>query len=170
MNDRPRATPAKEGVPRQPRRRPRFPARHHSCAGGPMAPSHLTALGGHHVFSTAIPLLLFCGAVGKSAQLPLQIWLPDAMEGPVARLRSHPRGDDGLAPAGVYMLCRIPLRPSPVPGALTVITGGPAPRPRSTPRSARSRRAISRRCWPIPRSLSSATWWRPSGWDRKWSP
>ncbi len=31
---------------------------------------------------TIIALLLFCGAVGKSAQIPLYVWLPDAMEGP----------------------------------------------------------------------------------------
>ena len=30
---------------------------------------------------TAIGLLLFCGTVGKSGQLPLHVWLPDAMEG-----------------------------------------------------------------------------------------
>ena len=40
---------------------------------------NLSKLGDHHVYSTWIPLLLFCGAVGKSAQLPLQVWLPDAM-------------------------------------------------------------------------------------------
>ena len=42
------------------------------------------AIGGSisHVTATAIALMLFVGACGKSAQLPLYIWLPDAMEGP----------------------------------------------------------------------------------------
>ena len=37
---------------------------------------------------TAITLLLFLGATGKSAQIPLYVWLPDAMEGPRPSPRS----------------------------------------------------------------------------------
>ncbi len=43
---------------------------------------HLRTLGLSQSTLTAIALLLFLGAVGKSAQVPLHIWLPDAMEGP----------------------------------------------------------------------------------------
>jgi NADH-quinone oxidoreductase subunit L len=78
---------------------------------------NLSQLGQHHVFSTAIPLLLFCGAVGKSAQLPLQVWLPDAMEGPTpVSALIHAAT---MVAAGIYMLCRINVLM--VPEALHVI-------------------------------------------------
>jgi len=44
---------------------------------------------------TAITLLLFVGAMGKSAQLPLYTWLPDAMAGPTPRIGLDSRGHDG---------------------------------------------------------------------------
>ncbi len=65
-----------------------------TAGGGPLEPARITT----------IALLLFCGAIGKSAQLPLHVWLPDAMEGPTpVSALIHAAT---MVTAGVYMVAR----------------------------------------------------------------
>jgi len=74
---------------------------------------------GHFGVLSAICLLLFVGATGKSAQIPLYVWLPDAMEGPTpVSALIHAAT---MVTAGVYMLGRNAVLFSHAPMVLTIV-------------------------------------------------
>ncbi|MEO6848224.1 MAG: NADH-quinone oxidoreductase subunit L [Chthoniobacterales bacterium] len=76
-------------------------------------------LASHLPFLTIACILVFCGTIGKSAQLPLHVWLPNSMEGPtpVSSLLHAAT----MVAAGVYMLARIFPILILAPGAREVI-------------------------------------------------
>jgi NADH-quinone oxidoreductase subunit L len=79
----------------------------------------MSMFGGHRTLVAIVALLIFCGAVGKSAQFPLHVWLPDAMEGPTpVSALIHAAT---MVAAGVYMLVRVAFIIQASQAALLVI-------------------------------------------------
>src|SRR5438309_3983225 len=67
--------------------------------------AHLSKITSNPGYLTITAILIFCGAVGKSAQFPLHVWLPDAMEGPTpVSALIHAAT---MVAAGVYLLVRV---------------------------------------------------------------
>ena len=95
-----------------------IPAILHAAPG--MAGSTIGFLGHRFDTMTVLCILLFIGAMGKSAQLGLHTWLPDAMEGPTpVSALIHAAT---MVTAGVFMVCRLSPMFQTSPAALTFIT------------------------------------------------
>ncbi|WP_353229099.1 NADH-quinone oxidoreductase subunit L [Novosphingobium sp.] len=85
-----------------------------------LAGSTIGFLGQRFDTATVLCILLFIGAMGKSAQLGLHTWLPDAMEGPTpVSALIHAAT---MVTAGVFMVCRLSPLFEQSPAALTFVT------------------------------------------------
>ena len=90
------------------------------AAAPEIAGMRITAFGGSFNAANLVAVLLFIGAMGKSAQLFLHTWLPDAMEGPTpVSALIHAAT---MVTAGVFLVCRMSPLFEYAPGALTLVT------------------------------------------------
>jgi NADH-quinone oxidoreductase subunit L len=96
-----------------------FQTLHALIAGGGEAASHVASVGADTATITAICLLLFVGCMGKSAQIPLYVWLPDAMAGPTpVSALIHAAT---MVTSGIYLVSRLNFMYSLSPMALNVV-------------------------------------------------